>query len=95
LVKAGLTEITKQERTAAMDKLRRMARNPRDLLARLSFARGLALILVVVLPGGLFVPLCVGIYGAIRHSLSGKAATRGTESAVANPLPDESRQQAQ
>jgi hypothetical protein len=78
-----------------MDKLRRMARNPRDLLARLSFARALALILVVVLPGGFFVPLCVGIYGAIRHSLSGKVSARAAESAGANPVLDESRPPAQ
>jgi hypothetical protein len=75
-----------------MNKLRRMARNPRDILARLSTAKALALLLVVVLPGGFFVPLCVGIYGAIRHSLSGKVATRGTESAVANPALEDSQQ---
>jgi hypothetical protein len=78
-----------------MDELRRMARTPRDLLARLSFARALALILVIVLPGGLFVPLCVGIYGAIRHSLAGKVSTRAAESAGANPVLDESAPPAQ
>jgi hypothetical protein len=78
-----------------MDELRRMTRNPRDVLARLSFARALALILVVVLPGGFFVPLCVGLYGAIRHGLSGKVAARAAESSASPVVLDESERPAQ
>ena len=45
-------------------------------LSRLSPRHLLAVFLVVIVPGGLVVPICYGIYGAIRHTLGGKAASR-------------------
>ena len=38
-------------------------------VANLPRAKVLALILVVVVPGGLVVPACYAVYHAIRHSL--------------------------
>jgi hypothetical protein len=38
-------------------------------VTRLPRAKMLALILVVVVPGGLVVPACYAVYHAIRHSL--------------------------
>ena len=39
-------------------------------VANLPRAKVLALVLVVVVPGGLVVPACYAVYHAIRHSLS-------------------------
>jgi hypothetical protein len=44
---------------------------------RLPAARVIALILIIVVPGGLVLPICYGLYGAIRHSLSTKVPNRG------------------
>ena len=71
-----------------MQTLRRLyAWNARDAISRLSFRHVLALFLVVIVPGGLVVPLCYGLYGALRHSLSGKVASRG-DSALAAVVPE-------
>ena len=59
-----------------MQIIRSLIATSRDALSRLSCQRLLAFLLVVVVPGALVVPICYGIYGAIRLSLSGKAATR-------------------
>ena len=48
----------------------------RRLFSRLSYKRLLALFLLVVVPGALVVPLCYGIYGALRLTLAGKGAAR-------------------
>jgi hypothetical protein len=57
-----------------MQSLRRMYRDvARATLAILPYPRLAALVLVVIIPGALVVPICYGIYGAIRHSLAGKA----------------------
>jgi hypothetical protein len=73
-----------------MQTLRRLyACNPRDAFSRLSLRRLLALCLVVIVPGGLVVPLCYGLYGALRHSLSGKA-NRG-DSALTAVIPETSQ----
>ena len=60
-----------------MPTLRRLtAWTSRGAFSRLSLRHGLALFLVVIVPGGLVVPICYGIYGALRHTLGGKAASR-------------------
>ena len=60
-----------------MHTLRRLfALSPRDLVSRLSPRRLLALFLIIVVPGALVVPICCGIYGALRHSLGGKVGAR-------------------
>ncbi|HEX2828661.1 MAG TPA: hypothetical protein VHP37_20065 [Burkholderiales bacterium] len=67
-----------------MQNLRRLfAWTSRDALSRLSCQRLLSLFLVVVVPGGLVVPICYGLYGALRLTLSGKAATRVASRAAA------------
>ena len=59
----------------------------RDALSRLSMPRLLALFLILIVPGGLVVPICCGIYGALRHTLSSKVASRSIETApAASPL---------
>ena len=66
-----------------MQTLRRLhAWNARDAFSRLSLRHLLTLLLVVIVPGGLALPLFYGLYGALRHSLSGKVAARG-ETALA------------
>jgi hypothetical protein len=64
---------------------RLFARTSGNALSRLSCQRLLALFLVVVVPGGLVVPICYGIYGAIRLTLSGKTATRDAASGEGAP----------
>ena len=66
---------------------RRYAWNIRAALSRLSFRHLFTLFLVVIVPGGLVVPLFYGLYGALRHSLSGKDAARG-ETALAAVVPE-------
>ena len=64
-----------------MHKLRRLfAWTRRDDSSRMPTSRLVALVLIVVLPGGLFVPIFCGLYGALRHSLAGKVAARGVDS---------------
>jgi hypothetical protein len=55
---------------------RRFAWTRRDAFSRPSLRHGLALFLIVIVPGGLVVPICYGIYGAIRHTLGGKVSSR-------------------
>ena len=55
---------------------RRFAWTPRDAFSRLSLRHGLALFLIVIVPGGLVVPICYGIYGALRHTLGSKVSSR-------------------
>ena len=38
--------------------------------------KALALLLVIVVPGGFALPIVYGIYGAIRHTLNAKAQSR-------------------
>ena len=53
-----------------------------DACLRMPTSRLIALLLVVIVPGGLVVPLFCGIYGAIRHTLSGNVASRGVAEAA-------------
>ncbi len=39
-------------------------------------AKVLALLLVIVVPGGIAIPIFYGIYGAIRHTFTPKTHTR-------------------
>ena len=55
---------------------------PRDAFSRLSLQRALALFLLVVVPGALLVPICCGIYGAIRQTLAGKVAASSVDSGL-------------
>lgn len=60
-----------------MHSLRRYLAWPsRNALSRLSYPRLLALLLVVIVPGGLVVPLCAGLYGALRLTFCSKSANR-------------------
>jgi hypothetical protein len=63
-----------------MHTLRRFfAWTTRHTSSRVPTSRLIALLLIVILPGGLVVPLFCGIYGAIRHTLAGKVASRDIE----------------
>jgi hypothetical protein len=69
---------------SAMQTLRRLfALTPWNRFSRLSARQLLVLFLVAIVPGGLVVPLCCGIYGALRYTLSGKAASRGADAPLA------------
>jgi len=70
-----------------MHALRRIfALPPRRALARLRYPKTLAALLIIVLPGGLVLPICYGLYGAIRHTLSTKAPSGAVgPEAVDNP----------
>ena len=75
-----------------MQTLRRFATwNAWDAFSRLSFRQVLALFLVVIIPGGLVVPLCCGIYGALRHSLAGKSAADSADPAMVAAVPEASQ----
>ena len=66
-----------------METLRRMfAWTAFDATPRGSAVRWFALLLIVILPGGLVVPICCGIYGAIRQTLSGNAAKATVDAAA-------------
>ena len=71
-----------------MQTLRRLYAWNRDAFSRLSFRHVLALFLVVIVPGGLVVPICCGIYGALRHSLSGKTPSRSVDTGIAAVVPE-------
>ena len=67
-----------------METLRRIfAWTAFDVAPRGSSSRWLALLLIVILPGGLVVPICCGIYGAIRQTLAGNDSKRTVEAAPA------------
>ena len=75
-----------------MQTLRRLyAWNARDALSRLSLRNLLALFLIVVVPGALIVPLCCGIYGALRYTLAGKSGSRTADPALAAVVPEASQ----
>jgi len=50
----------------------------RPALAALRWPRALVLLVIVLAPGGLVLPICYGIYGALRASFTG----RPTEPAI-------------
>lgn len=65
-----------------MHKLRRLfVHAPRAVATYWRNPKALAVLLVIVIPGGFALPIVYGIYGAIRHSLTPKAQSR---SATAN-----------
>jgi hypothetical protein len=62
-----------------MHLLRRiLVRTPRNAIARWRHPKALALLLVVVIPGGIVLPIFYGLYGAIRHTLAPKTQSRNT-----------------
>jgi hypothetical protein len=76
-----------------MQSLRRMYQDvARATLAILPYPRLAALVLIVIIPGALVVPFCYGIYGAIRHSLAGKAGDHSTRlDSVNGPVDDSTK----
>jgi hypothetical protein len=73
-----------------MHTLRRLfAWTARDASSRVPKSRLIALLLIVILPGGLMVPIFCGIYGAIRHTLNGKFASRDLEATVLAPATED------
>jgi hypothetical protein len=76
-----------------MQSLRQMYQEvARATLAILPYPRLAALVLVLIIPGALVVPIFYGIYGAIRHSLAGKAGDHSTRlDAVTRPLEDSTK----
>ncbi len=73
-----------------MHTLRRIFVLPtRNTLATIRTSKAIALLLVIIIPGGLMLPICYGLYGAIRHTLSNKASPRTAGSQdVAHPVND-------
>ena len=74
-----------------MQTLRLYAWNLRTAYSRLTLRHVLAVFLVVIVPGGLVVPICCGIYGALRHTLTGKVAPRSADSGPAAVMPEASQ----
>ena len=58
----------------------------RATLARFPYPKVAAVLLIVIIPGALVLPICYGIYGAIRYSLSGRIAGDAPGPDAANPL---------
>jgi hypothetical protein len=59
----------------------------RATLARFPYPKLAIFLLIVIIPGALVLPICYGIYGAIRHSFSGRVAGEAPGPDSANPLP--------
>ena len=59
----------------------------RATLARFPYPKLTVFLLVVIIPGALVLPICYGIYGAIRHTFSGRVAGAAPGADSANPLP--------
>lgn len=64
-----------------MHTLRRLfVHTPRAIATHWRDPKALALLLVIVMPGGFALPIVYGLYGAIRHTLAPKAQTRSAVS---------------
>jgi hypothetical protein len=68
---------------------RLFAWHARDASSRVPTSRVIALLLIVILPGGLMVPIFCGLYGAIRHTLTGKAGSRDIEATALAPAAED------
>ena len=64
----------------------------RATLARFPYPKLTVFLLIVIIPGALVLPICYGIYGAIRHTLSGRVAGEAPGADSANPLPKDATQ---
>jgi hypothetical protein len=63
---------------------------PRNFAARLRSPGAIAFLLVIVIPGGLMLPICYGLYGALRHTLASKVSNRTAGPQDVNgPVPDD------
>ena len=58
----------------------------RATLARFPYPKLAVFLLIVVIPGSLVLPICYGIYGAIRHSWPGRVAGETPGSDATNPV---------
>jgi hypothetical protein len=57
----------------------------RPARAALGWPRALVLLVIAIAPGGLVLPICYGLYGALRASFTGRTAEPAVMSA---PLED-------
>ena len=77
-----------------MQSLRRLFVHASPGASRWRNAKVIALLLVIIVPGGIALPIFYGIYGAIRHTLTPKTHSRTPSAAVdasAAPLDSEPR----
>jgi hypothetical protein len=58
----------------------------RATLAKFPYPKLAVFLLIVIIPGALVLPICYGIYGAIRYSWSGRVAGQASETDAANPV---------
>ena len=71
-----------------MHTLRRLfVYTPRAAAARWRHPKVLALLLVIIVPGGFALPIVYGLYGAIRHTLAQKA--QAGSAAASDPIATE------
>jgi hypothetical protein len=79
-----------------MQRLRRLFVHTSPGASRWRNAKVIALLLVIVVPGGIALPIFYGIYGAFRHTFAPKTHNRGAsapieDATVPAPLEPESR----